>query len=58
VVFIYFLYVLLAMSVTISVFGIASLVFRSIHERTREFGLLLPARRGARLQVLEAMRAE
>jgi putative ABC transport system permease protein len=38
--FIYLLYALLAMSVIISLFGIANSLFLSIHERTREFGLL------------------
>ena len=37
---IYMLYALLAMSVIISLFGIANSLFLSIHERTREFGLL------------------
>jgi putative ABC transport system permease protein len=34
------LYALLAMSLVISLFGIANNLFLSIHERTREFGLL------------------
>jgi putative ABC transport system permease protein len=34
------LYALLAMSVLISVFGIANSLYLSVHERTREFGLL------------------
>jgi putative ABC transport system permease protein len=34
------LYALLGMSVLISLFGIANSLFLSIHERTREFGLL------------------
>jgi putative ABC transport system permease protein len=38
--FIYLLYALLGMSVVISLFGIANSLFLSIHERTREFGLL------------------
>jgi putative ABC transport system permease protein len=38
--FVYLLYALLAMSVVISLFGIANSLFLSIHERTREFGLL------------------
>jgi putative ABC transport system permease protein len=38
--FVYLLYALLAMSVIISLFGIANSLFLSIHERTREFGLL------------------
>ena len=37
---IYLLYALLAMSLVISLFGIANSLFLSIHERTREFGLL------------------
>jgi putative ABC transport system permease protein len=37
---VYLLYALLAMSVVISLFGIANSLFLSIHERTREFGLL------------------
>ncbi len=37
---VYLLYALLAMSVLISLFGIANSLFLSIHERTREFGLL------------------
>ena len=37
---VYLLYALLAMSVVISLFGIANALFLSIHERTREFGLL------------------
>ena len=36
----FLLYALLAMSVVISLFGIANSLFLSIHERTREFGLL------------------
>ena len=38
--FVYLLYALLAMSVVISLFGIANSLVLSIHERTREFGLL------------------
>ena len=38
--FVYLLYALLAMSVVISLFGIANSLFLSIHERTQEFGLL------------------
>jgi putative ABC transport system permease protein len=38
--FVYLLYALLAMSVVISLFGIANSLFLSIHERTREFRLL------------------
>ena len=91
--FVYLLYALLAMSVIISLFGIANSLFLSIHERTREFGLLravgatraqvrrmvryesvitaviggllgtviaavVPARRGSRLQVVEALQAD
>jgi putative ABC transport system permease protein len=37
---VYLLYALLAMSVVISMFGIANSLFLSIHERTRELGLL------------------
>jgi putative ABC transport system permease protein len=37
---VYMLYALLAMSVVISLFGIANSLFLSIHERTREFGTL------------------
>ena len=37
---VYLLYALLAMSVAISMFGIANSLYLSIHERTREFGLL------------------
>lgn len=36
----FLLYALLAMSIVISLFGIANSLFLSIHERTREFGLL------------------
>jgi putative ABC transport system permease protein len=38
--FAYMLYALLAMSVVISMFGIANSLFLSIHERTRELGTL------------------
>jgi putative ABC transport system permease protein len=37
---VYMLYALLAMSLVISLFGIANSLFLSIHERVREFGLL------------------
>ena len=37
---VYLLYALLAMSLVISLFGIANSLFLSIHERVREFGLL------------------
>jgi putative ABC transport system permease protein len=37
---VYLLYALLAMSVVISMFGIANSLFLSIHERTRELGML------------------
>ncbi len=37
---VYLLYALLGMSLVISLFGIANSLFLSIHERTREFGLL------------------
>jgi putative ABC transport system permease protein len=38
--FVFLLYALLALSVVISLFGIANSLFLSIHERIREFGLL------------------
>jgi putative ABC transport system permease protein len=37
---VYLLYALLAMSLVISLFGIANSLFLSIHERTREIGML------------------
>jgi putative ABC transport system permease protein len=37
---VYLLYALLAMSLLISLFGIANSLFLAVHERTREFGLL------------------
>jgi putative ABC transport system permease protein len=37
---VYLLYALLAMSIVISMFGIANSLFLSIHERTRELGML------------------
>jgi putative ABC transport system permease protein len=37
---VYLLYALLAMSVVISLFGIANSLFLSVHERTRELGML------------------
>ena len=37
---VYLLYALLAMSLVISLFGIANSLFLAVHERTREFGLL------------------
>jgi putative ABC transport system permease protein len=37
---VYLVYALLAMSVIVSLFGIANSLFLTIHERTREFGLL------------------
>jgi putative ABC transport system permease protein len=37
---VFLLYALLAMSIVISLFGITNSLFLSIHERTREFGLL------------------
>ena len=37
---VYLLYALLAMSIVISMFGIANSLFLSIHERTRELGTL------------------
>jgi putative ABC transport system permease protein len=38
--FVYLLYALLALILVISLFGIANSLFLSIHERTREFGML------------------
>jgi putative ABC transport system permease protein len=55
--FIYLLYALLAMSVVISLFGIANSLFLSIHERTREFGLLR-AVGATRSQVRQIVRYE
>jgi putative ABC transport system permease protein len=55
--FVYLLYALLAMSVVISLFGIANSLFLSIHERTREFGLLR-AVGATRRQVREIVRLE
>src|SRR6185503_19833501 len=37
---IYLLYALLTMSLVISMFGIANSLFLSVHERTREIGML------------------
>jgi putative ABC transport system permease protein len=37
---VYLVYALLAMSIVVSLFGIANSLFLAIHERTREFGLL------------------
>jgi putative ABC transport system permease protein len=55
--FVYLLYALLAMSVIISLFGIANSLFLSIHERTREFGLLR-AVGATRSQVRQMVRYE
>ena len=55
--FVYLLYALLAMSVVISLFGIANSLFLSIHERTREFGLLR-AVGATRSQVRQMVRYE
>ena len=55
--FVYLLYALLAMSVVISLFGIANSLFLSIHERTREFGLLR-AVGATRAQVRQMVRYE
>lgn len=55
--FVYMLYALLAMSVVISLFGIANSLFLSIHERTREFGLLR-AVGATRAQVRQIVRYE
>jgi putative ABC transport system permease protein len=54
---VYMLYALLAMSVVISLFGIANSLFLSIHERTREFGLLR-AIGATRTQVRRVVRYE
>ncbi|HET9739644.1 MAG TPA: FtsX-like permease family protein [Solirubrobacteraceae bacterium] len=54
---VYLLYALLAMSVVISLFGIANSLFLSIHERTREFGLLR-AIGATRAQVRRVVRYE
>ena len=54
---VYMLYALLAMSVVISLFGIANSLFLSIHERTREFGLLR-AIGATRTQVRSVVRYE
>jgi putative ABC transport system permease protein len=54
---VYMLYALLAMSVVISLFGIANSLFLSIHERTREFGLLR-AIGATRVQVRRIVRYE
>ena len=55
--FLYLLYALLGMSVVISLFGIANSLFLSIHERTREFGLLR-AVGATRSQVRQMVRYE
>jgi putative ABC transport system permease protein len=54
---VYLLYALLAMSLVISLFGIANSLFLSIHERTREFGLLR-AIGATRAQVRRVVRYE
>jgi putative ABC transport system permease protein len=54
---VYLLYALLAMSVVISLFGIANSLFLSIHERTHEFGLLR-AIGATRTQVRRVVRYE
>jgi putative ABC transport system permease protein len=54
---VYLLYALLAMSVVSSLFGIANSLFLSIHERTREFGLLR-AIGATRTQVRRVVRYE
>jgi putative ABC transport system permease protein len=54
---VYMLYALLAMSVVISLFGIANSLFLSIHERTQEFGLLR-AVGATRTQVRRVVRYE
>jgi putative ABC transport system permease protein len=54
---IYLLYALLAMSLVISLFGIANSLFLSIHERTRELGMLRAIGATAR-QVRQLIRYE
>ena len=54
---VYLLYALLAMSVVISLFGIANSLFLSIHERTAELGVLR-AVGGSRRQVRRMIRYE
>ena len=54
---VYLLYALLAMSLTISLFGIANSLFLSIHERTRELGMLR-AIGASRRQIRELIRYE
>jgi len=54
---IYLLYALLAMSLVISLFGIANSLFLSIHERTREIGMLRAVGATAR-QVRQIIRYE
>ena len=55
---VYLLYALLAMSVMISLFGIANSLFLSIHERTGELGVLRAiGATGRRSDVSSATRA-
>ena len=54
---VYLLYALLAMSLLISLFGIANSLFLSIHERTRELGMLR-AIGASRRQVRQLIRDE
>jgi putative ABC transport system permease protein len=54
---VYLLYALLAMSLVISLFGIANSLFLSIHERTRELGMLR-AIGASRRQVRQLVRYE
>jgi putative ABC transport system permease protein len=54
---VYLLYALLAMSLVISLFGIANSLFLSIHERTRELGMLR-AIGASKRQVRELIRYE
>ena len=54
---VYLLYALLAMSIVISLFGIANSLFLAIHERTGELGVL-PAVGATRSQVRRVIRYE
>lgn len=54
---VYLLYALLAMSLVISLFGIANSLFLSVHERTRELGMLR-AIGATRIQIRQLIRYE